>query len=495
MAPIWRLLAAVLVGAALCAAGPAPLVEEFGEGWQGRWRHSTDDKYIGRFEVEDVFDDPALKVPAKAQHYGAAETLEEPLDPAKGLVVQYEAKWSEGHTCSGGYLKLFTHSAAFDANGLVENTPYTVMFGPDKCGQTNKVHLIVRHNNPINGTADEKHLMSPPRTPGNSLTHLYTAILKPDNTFAVLIDGKEEASGSLFDKFDPPFNPPKEIDDPEDKKPEDWVDNAKMPDPDAKKPDDWVEEAMIVDENATKPEGWLDDEPDVIDDPDAEEPEDWDTEEDGEWEPPKIPNPLCKSAPGCGEWSKPMIKNPEYKGEWRAPKIDNPDYKGPWSPRKIPNPHFYEDAEPLKNIGKIGAVGVEIWTMDSGIYFDNIIVAQDEELVTTYKEKWSQRHVAEEAEQEARRKKDTSRKEGAAGFLQDLADRPELEAIRPYLLPIVDVAENNTLIFYGVGLFALFFTLFGVISCCRRSSKSYVFGVVTERIEADGVVSTRDRHH
>ena len=39
----------------------------------------------------------------------------------------------------------------------------------------------------------------------------------------------------------PSVNPPKEIDDPEDKKPADWVDEAKIDDPDASKPDDWDE--------------------------------------------------------------------------------------------------------------------------------------------------------------------------------------------------------------------------------------------------------------
>ena len=35
-----------------------------------------------------------------------------------------------------------------------------------------------------------------------------------------------------------------EIDDPEDKKPEDWVEEAKIDDPNAKKPDDWDESAV-----------------------------------------------------------------------------------------------------------------------------------------------------------------------------------------------------------------------------------------------------------
>ena len=43
--------------------------------------------------------------------------------------------------------------------------------------------------------------------------------------YDVLIDGESKKSGSIFDDFEPPFNPPAEIDDPDDKKPEDWVDS------------------------------------------------------------------------------------------------------------------------------------------------------------------------------------------------------------------------------------------------------------------------------
>jgi hypothetical protein len=43
----------------------------------------------------------------------------------------------------------------------------------------------------------------------------------------VLIDGEEKKSGSILEDFDPAVNPPEEIDDPEDKKPEDWVDTPK----------------------------------------------------------------------------------------------------------------------------------------------------------------------------------------------------------------------------------------------------------------------------
>ena len=49
----------------------------------------------------------------------------------------------------------------------------------------------------------------------------------PAHSYKVLIDGEERKAGSLFEDFEPPFNPPAEIPDPDDKKPDDWVDEAK----------------------------------------------------------------------------------------------------------------------------------------------------------------------------------------------------------------------------------------------------------------------------
>ncbi|KAK4788683.1 hypothetical protein SAY86_020002 [Trapa natans] len=84
------------------------------------------------------------------------------------------------------------------------------------------------------------------------------------------------------------------ISDPDDKKPEDWDERAKIPDPDAMKPDDWDEDTPmeIEDDEAVKPEDWLDDDPEEIDEPEAAKPEDWDNEEDGEWEAPKTDYPI-----------------------------------------------------------------------------------------------------------------------------------------------------------------------------------------------------------
>mgnify|MGYP002775660870 FL=1 len=128
------------------------------------------------------------------------------------------------------------------------------------------------------------------------------------------------------------------------------------------------------------------------------QPEDWDDEEDGEWEAPKISNSLCDEAPGCGEWKRPMKRNPAYKGKWYAPMIDNPNYKGIWKPRQIPNPDFFEIEHP--NLEPIAAVGIEIWTMQDGILFDNILLTTDEAEAAKYRQKtWKVKFDAEKKEE------------------------------------------------------------------------------------------------
>uniref|UniRef100_A0A8C9AMB2 Calmegin n=1 Tax=Prolemur simus TaxID=1328070 RepID=A0A8C9AMB2_PROSS len=195
----------------------------------------------------------------------------------------------------------------------------------------------------------------------------------------VLIDQIVVNKGNLLDDVVPPINPPKEIDDPDDRKPDEWDERAKIPDSSAVKPEDWDENepAKIEDLSVVKPDGWLDDEPKFIPDPNAVKPDDWNEDMDGEWEAPRITNPACKI--GCGEWKPPMIDNPKYKGVWRPPMIDNPNYQGIWSPRKIPNPDYFEDDHPFL-LTSFRALGLELWSMTSNIYFDNFIICSEKEV-------------------------------------------------------------------------------------------------------------------
>lgn len=348
-------------------------------------------KYDGKWEVEPLKEnkvpgDLGLVLKSRAKHHAIAAPLNRPfVFKDKPLIVQYEVNFQDGIDCGGAYIKLLSDSADLDLVQFHDRTPYSIMFGPDKCGEDYKLHFIFRHKNPINGDIEEKHAKRPDfdlkKFYTDKKTHLYTLVLNPDNSYEVFIDQSSVSKGSLLTDVVPPVNPPKEIDDPKDSKPEDWDERAKIADPEAVKPDDWDEEApaKIPDPDAVKPEGWLDDEPEFVSDPTAEKPDDWDEEMDGEWEAPQVPNPVCETAPGCGEWKPPMINNPQYKGKWKAPLIDNPNYQGVWSPRKIANPDYYEDLNPFR-MESFSAVGLELWSMTSDIYFDNFIITSEKEV-------------------------------------------------------------------------------------------------------------------
>uniref|UniRef100_A0A182UGP4 Calnexin n=1 Tax=Anopheles melas TaxID=34690 RepID=A0A182UGP4_9DIPT len=349
-------------------------------------------KYDGEWAVEQpqrpiLANDYGLVLKSKAKHAAIASPLllNRPfVFEDKPLVVQYEVNLQEGQECGGSYIKLLSvGDGTKDLKQFHDKTPYTIMFGPDKCGNDVKLHFIFRHVNPINGTITEKHcnkqkdrLDDPFK---DKRPHLYQLIIRPDNTYTIRVDHKTVNEGSLLTNFTPAVNPPAEIDDPEDRKPENWDDREKIPDPEATKPDDWNEDepAQIPDPKATKPAGWLDDVEEMVPDSSAVKPEDWDNDMDGEWEPPLIPNPMCEKAVGCGLWKAPMVPNPNYKGKWRPPLIANVNYQGKWAPRKIPNPDFFEDLTPFR-MTPIAAVGIELWSMSNDILFDNIVICDDE---------------------------------------------------------------------------------------------------------------------
>lgn len=62
------------------------------------------------------------------------------------LVIQYEVKLQHGLECGGAYIKLLTEESVVgeEEKGLrageeyTDKTPFSIMFGPDKCGSTNK---------------------------------------------------------------------------------------------------------------------------------------------------------------------------------------------------------------------------------------------------------------------------------------------------------------------------------------------------------------------
>lgn len=340
--------------------------------------------YSGQWAIEPAYKYPGfegdngLVMKSPASHYAISYKFDEDfVNTDNDLVVQYEIKTQKGLSCAGTYIKLL--DSGFDPKSFDNSTPFQVMFGPDKCGANDKVHLIINHENPITGVGEEKHLTRFPLSRSTKVSTLYTLILKSNADFEIRINGDVAQAGNLIEQpymFEPTFNPPKEIVDGDSMAPSDWDDREYIEDSTVVKPDDYDElylSPLVPDPAVPKPEGWLEDEPEYILDPFAEKPQVWDDEEDGTWEPPIIVNPKCEFASGCGKWVAPLIPNRNYKGPWIQPVIPNPNFKGEWEPDMIANPYYFEDKHPT-NLKPIGGIGFELWAIEEDILFDNIYV-------------------------------------------------------------------------------------------------------------------------
>ncbi|XP_066505975.1 calnexin [Hoplias malabaricus] len=358
-------------------------------------------KYDGVWAVEEPKNeagDKGLVLKSPGHHHAIAAYLRTVYHfRDKPLCLQYEVHFQKGINCGGAYIKLLSHSDSLRLGQFSDATPYTIMFGPDKCGSTYKVHFIFRYRNPVTGTYEEKHAQQPQTDLSDYFTdrssHLYTLYLFPDNTFEILIDQNLVKKGSLLEDMDPPVLPSREIEDPNDTKPSNWDDRRHIPDPTVTKPHDWDEEApqLIADLTAQRPPGWREEEEPFVPDPEAQPPHDWSVEMDGEWEAPLIANPACAEAAGCGPWKPPVVPNLAYKGKWKTPMIDNPNYQGKWKPQMIPNPAYFEDPHPFR-MDPIGAIGFELWSLTDDVLFDNILLTDNVQTITQWAEdKWRQR--------------------------------------------------------------------------------------------------------
>merc|ERR1712054_276827 len=218
-------------------------------------------------------------------------------------------------------------------------------------GYTKRTHLIFNYKGKnVLKKSDLEY-----KQEGEGTSHLYRLVLKPDNTARV------------------------EIDDPDDKKPTDWVEDSMMDDPEDAKPGDWVTEKRIVDAEAKKPD-------------------DWDDEEDGEWEAP-------------------MKDNPEYKGDWEAKKIDNPEF--------VDDDSVYKFAE-------FGFIGFDLWQVKAETIFDNIIITDDLAEADAFAGKWKALTEVEKAkkkEEDDKKKEEEDAKKAEADDDDDDDDEDDKEDI------------------------------------------------------------------
>merc|ERR1719231_864338 len=265
-----RALAGVVILAAVVNS-EVYLEEDFSGDWESRWVQSSAKSDIGAMKVSagkyygDEEAAKGLQTSQDAKFYAISTKLKEFSNDGKTLVIQYTVKFEQDIDCGGGYLKI----GAFEPEKFEGSHLYNIMFGPDICGSaTKKTHVIFNYKGK---NLDKKKEV---RAESDTLSHLYTLIVNPDGTYEVQIDMNKVDSGKLEDGWD--FLEPKQIRDPDEKNPADWVDEAEIDDPEDK-----------------KPEGY-DDIKAKIADPKAKKPDDWDDESDGTWEAPQIDNPAYK---------------------------------------------------------------------------------------------------------------------------------------------------------------------------------------------------------
>merc|ERR1712157_198675 len=239
-------------------------------GWEDRWTLSkwkdsegTSGKWVataGKWHVDEA-ENTGIQTGEDSKFFGISAGFDSFSNDGSDLIIQYQAKYEKDIECGGGYVKVGPKMD--DPAKFGDPTVYNIMFGPDKCGYTKRTHLIFNY--------DGKNVLKKSdlayKQEGEGTSHLYRMILKPDNTVRVEIDEEKIYEGSLKEDWE--MLKPKEIEDPDDKKPSDW-----------------------------------------------------DDEEDGEWEAPMKDNPAYN-----GEWTVKRVSNPAYKGFWMAKKIANPEYE------------------------------------------------------------------------------------------------------------------------------------------------------------------------
>eukprot|EP01083_Nonionella_stella_P184444 669618_1 len=325
-----------------------------------------------------------IRTTEDAKFYSFSAKIDSEFDnsDANELVFGFSVKHEQKMDCGGGYAKLLP--PGIDQTSFNGDTDYSVMFGPDICGySTKKVQAIFNYN------GENLVRNSDVKCPDDEYTHTYVLIINKDETYEIQVDGEESAKGNMKDDWS--FEKPKMIKDPEQSKPEDWVDDEEMDDPEDTKPSNW------------------DDEPATISDPDATKPDDWDDEEDGEWQAPQI-------------------DNPEYKGEWRAKRIPNPAYKGPWQHPEIANPDYVE-AKDIYKRGSVGYVGVEVWQVKAGTVFSDFILTDSLSEAQTFlnerKTNQDDEKAAKEAYDEANKPEDDSDDSSSDDSTDDSTDETE----------------------------------------------------------------------
>ncbi|KAH0476560.1 MAG: uncharacterized protein KVP18_001712 [Porospora cf. gigantea A] len=175
------------------------LFEDFQSGMTS-WIESDLEKYNGVWslrthETQALRDDMGLQMTSETAFYAISRSLGNAswTNTTTRMRLSYEVAFQQDFTCGGAYVKLYS-SSAVEPKKFGNESPYTLMFGPDKCGGGGVVHVIFK-------TSDgrEFHPATPINAEWGEYTHLFELDLAASGHVEVLIDGATQAELTLAD--------------------------------------------------------------------------------------------------------------------------------------------------------------------------------------------------------------------------------------------------------------------------------------------------------
>nr|5HCF_A Chain A, Calreticulin, putative,Calreticulin, putative [Trypanosoma cruzi strain CL Brener]5HCF_B Chain B, Calreticulin, putative,Calreticulin, putative [Trypanosoma cruzi strain CL Brener]5HCF_C Chain C, Calreticulin, putative,Calreticulin, putative [Trypanosoma cruzi strain CL Brener]5HCF_D Chain D, Calreticulin, putative,Calreticulin, putative [Trypanosoma cruzi strain CL Brener]5HCF_E Chain E, Calreticulin, putative,Calreticulin, putative [Trypanosoma cruzi strain CL Brener]5HCF_F Chain len=159
------------------------------------WTTSKHRDDFGKVEISagkfyaDAEKSKGLRLTEDARFYALSTAFPTPINnEKKSLVVSFSVKHEQDLKCGGGYIKLLP---SMDPEKFHGETKYWLMFGPDRCGSQNRVHIILHYN------GENREWSKRIRFPEDKLTHVYTLHIAADNSYEFFLDGESKAKGQL----------------------------------------------------------------------------------------------------------------------------------------------------------------------------------------------------------------------------------------------------------------------------------------------------------
>jgi len=150
-------------------------------GEAGKWEHSAGAWYADKDASK------GLQTSQDARFYATSAKFPSFSNEGKDLVIQFSVKFPQKIDCGGGYIKV--GASDVDQSKWGGESPYYIMFGPDICGySTKKVHVIFHYPVKNENLLIKKEITAET----DEVTHVYTLIVHPDQTYEVRIDGEKK---------------------------------------------------------------------------------------------------------------------------------------------------------------------------------------------------------------------------------------------------------------------------------------------------------------